>query len=215
MENKVANFVKCRFVLIGNKSIDNLVEEMMKRIHEDRKINVEYADTSRVGRLFYGLEGNEALLSDEVVGAKWIHDDQDYDGLSFVGGWNPVRGFQDHILKYASKLDPKLIILMEYEDESPNFVGARYILMKDGQIAEYEYELDMTDTLVTFESDFEDAKAENEESKEYEQIILWEDLYIRTKVCREIAFTDMREENPWIPKKFEQRNPDEYCYSEI
>ena len=75
----MANFVKCRFVLIGNKSIDNLVEEMMKRIHEDRKINVEYADTSRVGRLFYGLEGNEALLSDEVVGAKWIHDDQDYD----------------------------------------------------------------------------------------------------------------------------------------
>lgn len=205
----MANFVKCRFVLIGNKAIDNLAQEMMRRICEDRKINTEYADTSRVGRLFYGLEGGEALLSYEVVGAKWIHDDQDYDGLNFVGGWNPVRGFQDHLLIDASRLDPKLIILMEYEDEMPNFVGARYVLMKDGQIAEYEYELDMTDTLVTFESDFEEAKAENEESKEYEQVILWEDLYIKTRLCREIAFTDMKEENPWIPKKFEKRNPDD------
>ena len=208
----MANFVKCRFVLIGNKAIDNLVEEMVRRISEDRKINTKHADISRVGRLFYGLEGDEAFLSNELVGAKWIHDDRDYDGLSFVGGWRPVRGFQDHLLKYASILDPKLIILMEYEDESPNFVGARYVLMKDGQITEYEYELDMGDTLVTFESDLEDAKAENKESKEYEQIILWEDLYIKTKVCREIAFTDMKEENSWIPKKFEQRNPDEYCF---
>jgi len=211
----MTNFVKCRFAMIGNKSIDDLAKEMMKRIHEDNKINTGYADTSRVGRIFYGLEGDEAHLSYEVVGAKWIHDDHDYDGLSFVGGWDPVRGFQDHILKYASMLDPKLIVLMEYEDESPNFVGARYVLMKDGQITEYEYELDMTDTLVTVESDLEDAKAENEETKEFEQIILWEDLYTRTKVCREIAFTDMREENPWIPKKYLQRNPDEYFYSEI
>lgn len=208
----MANFVKCRFAFIGNKAIDDLTQEMMRRISEDRKINTEYADTSRVGRLFYGLPDKEACLGDDKVGAKWIHDDKDYDGLSFVGGWNPVRGFQDHLLKYASQLDPKLIVLMEYEDEMPNFVGARYVLMKNGKIAEYEYELDMTNMLVTFESDIEDAIAENEESKQYEQILLWEDLYIRTKVCREVAFADMREDNSWIPKNYVKRNPDEYVY---
>ncbi|QWD38647.1 hypothetical protein G6671_07995 [Polynucleobacter paneuropaeus] len=206
----MANFVKCRFVLIGNKLIDDLAVEMKNRIEADREIHQQYADTSRVGRLFYGLEGRDAVLGEEALRSKWIHDDQDYDGLSFVGGWDPVRGFQDHLLKYASKLDPKLIILMEFEDEAPNFVGARYVLMKNGQITEYEYELDMTDTLVTFESEYEEAVTENKESNEYKQIILWQDLYIRTKVCREVAFIDMKEENSWIPKKYMQRNPDEY-----
>ena len=211
MENKVANFVKCRFVLIGNKSIDDLVVEMKARISADREIHSEYADTSRVGRLFYGLEGQQAILGYEESGAKWIHDDQDYDGIGFVGGWDPVRGFQDHLLKYASKLDPKLIVFMEYEDESPNYVGARYVTMKDGHIEEYECQYDLSAALVTFDGDYEEALSENQESNQYEEVILWEDLYIKIDECKKIAFAELKEDNSWIPSKYLQRSPEECC----
>jgi hypothetical protein len=206
----MANFVKCRFAFIGNKAIEDLVKEIKKRIIDDMEIHDSYSDTSRVGRIFYGLEGQDAVLGHEAIRSKWIHDDQDYDGIGFVGGWDPVRGFQDHLLKYACQLDPKLIVLMEYEDESPNFVGARYVLMKDGIISEYESELDLSDTLVTVDSDYEDALAENEESNEYEEIILWEDLYYKINDCKKIAFSNMKQDNSWIPEDYLKRNPDDH-----
>ncbi|QWE12493.1 hypothetical protein [Polynucleobacter sp. AP-Titi-500A-B4] len=208
----MANFVKCKFTFIGNKLIDDLVIEMNKRITDDIQIHSDYADTSRVGRIFYGLTGQDAILGFDELGSKWIHDDQDYVGLGFVGGWDPVRGFQDHLLRHASKLDPKLIILMEYEDESPNFVGARYVLMKNGEIAEYEYELDMTDTLVAYDSDYDEATSNNNETKEYREVILWEDVSDKIAVCKEIAFREIKEDNPWIPKKYLERNPNEHCF---
>jgi hypothetical protein len=206
----MANFVKCKFAFIGNKLIDDLVIEMNKRITDDIKIHDDYADTSRVGRIFYGLTGQDAILGFDELRSKWIHDDQDYDGLGFVGGWDPVRGFQDHLLRYASELDPKLIILMEFEDESPNFVGARYVVMKNGQIKDYESQLDLSGTLVAYEDDYEDAVTENEESDQYDEVILWQDLYDKILICKQNAFIQMKKDNPWVPDAYLNHNPDHH-----
>lgn len=204
----MANFVKCRFALIGNKEIDGLVKEIFSRLDADRKNHDKYADVSRVGRVFYGLKADQAVLGQAEIGAKWIHDDHDYDGLGFVAGWDPAMGFQDHLLTYASKIDPKVIVLMEYEDESPNFVGARYVVMKDGNIAEYESYLDLTTTSVVFDDDFEDALIENKATKEYVEVIKWEDLYSKINDCRLIAFDDLMNSNEWVSNTLESFTPE-------
>ena len=127
----MANFVSNRIKLFGNKHIDDLVAEIQKRIRADINKTNEREDLSLVERIFYGRDHSDIKWSYENIGSKWIYPSMDGvdDELVFITGGEPALGFQDHILKCASKVDPKVIVRLQYDDEMPNFVGARYVLI--------------------------------------------------------------------------------------
>jgi hypothetical protein len=200
----MANNVTCRILLIGNESINQLNDQIKQRISDDILINTDFDDIYRVGRIFYGRSNEDEPLGYDEVGAKWIYDDQGYGGLGFVSGWDPVYKFQDYLALHASKLDPKVIVLMEYEDESPEFVGARYALMNSGNVVGYESKTDLSDILVTDQSSLDDEMNENNETGNYREIILWEDLTSKIDECKDAAFKAMKKENPWIPVDYKK-----------
>ena len=195
----MANFVTNRIRLIGNESIKQLAVEINKRFTEDCKKNGYQTDTSSVGRILYGYEGDKAYLSDEMD-AKWAHLDgpmDDWEPLRLISGWRALTQIQDHILWYAAKLDPKVIVYMEYEDEMPNFVGARYVLLDDSEIQSFESEIETRNYAVVSEDEFNEYIEKNNETNEYEEVISWQDLSDLLYKQQLIAYKEMCNEYKW------------------
>ena len=195
----MANFVTNRIRLIGNESIKQLAVEINKRFTEDCKKNGYQTDTSSVGRILYGYEGDKAYLSDEMD-AKWAHLDgpmDDWEPLRLISGWRALTQIQDHILWYAAKLDPKVIVYMEYEDEMPNFVGARYVLLDDSEIQSFESEIETRNYAVVSEDEVNEYIEKNNETNEYEEVISWQDLSDLLYKQQLIAYKEMCNEYKW------------------
>ncbi|MBT8606384.1 hypothetical protein G6677_07915 [Polynucleobacter paneuropaeus] len=195
----MANFVTNRIRLIGNESIKQLAVEINKRFTEDCKKNGYQTDTSSVGRILYGYEGDKAYLSDEMD-AKWAHLDgpmDDWEPLRLISGWRALTQIQDHILWYAAKLDPKVIVYMEYEDEMPNFVGARYVLLDDSEIQSFESEIETRNYAVVSEDEVDEYIEKNNETNEYEEVISWQDLSDLLYKQQLIAYKEMCNEYKW------------------
>ena len=195
----MANFVTNRIRLIGNESIKQLAVEINKRFTEDCKKNGYQTDTLSVGRILYGYEGDKAYLSDEMD-AKWAHLDgpmDDWEPLRLISGWRALTQIQDHILWYAAKLDPKVIVYMEYEDEMPNFVGARYVLLDDSEIQSFESEIETRNYAVVSEDEVNEYIEKNNETNEYEEVISWQDLSDLLYKQQLIAYKEMCNEYKW------------------
>jgi hypothetical protein len=195
----MANFVNNRIRLIGNKAIEQLSEEINRRFTKDYSENGCQSDNSIVGRVLYGYDDEEAYLQDEIE-AKWAHLDgpmDDWEPLRLISGWKPLFEIQDHILWYAIKIDPKVIVYMEYDDEMPNFVGARYALFDDGQIQSFESEIDTSSFGVVSEDEVEKYTEENKKSNDFERIITWDDVWSLLHQQQSKAFEAMKKEHKW------------------
>ncbi len=195
----MANFVTNRIRLIGNESIKQLAVEINKRFTEDCKKSGHQTDTTSVGRILYGYEGDKAYLSDEMD-AKWVHLDgpmDDWESLRLISGWRALTQIQDHILWYAAKLDPKVIVYMEYEDEMPNFVGARYVLLDDSEIQSFESEIETRTYAVVSDDEVDEYIEKNNETNEYEEVISWQGLSDLLYKQQQIAYKEMCNEYKW------------------
>jgi len=176
----MANFVTNRIKLFGNKHIDDLVAEIQKRIRADINKTNEREDLSLVERIFYGRDHSDIKWSYENIGSKWIYPSMDGvdDELVFVTGGEPALGFQDHILKCASKVDPKVIVRLQYDDEMPNFVGARYVLIDKSKVVEFHNQFDTAEYTVVMEDEIESTKEElRDQGEDDSKVIWWEDLW--------------------------------------
>ncbi len=196
----MANFVTNRISLIGNDAIKELSREINRRFNEDCRLNNNYSDTSQVGRLLFGLSGDAAYLSDKLD-AKWVHVDGGLDEdepLRLISGWRPVFEIQNQILECASKLDPQVIVYMEYDDEMPNFVGISYVVLEDGEIIEFDIETDLSNCLVAYESDYQKELARNQETNEYERVLDWDGVWEIVSENRREAFKAMKKKYSWI-----------------
>ena len=65
----------------------------------------------------------------EKLGAKWISfDDIDFDDtemvLTITSAWSPAFGLFERIYKHVAELDPEASLLITWEDEGFNFIGA-------------------------------------------------------------------------------------------
>lgn len=196
----MANFVTNRISLIGNDAIKELSREINRRFNEDCRLTNNYSDTSQVGRLLFGLSGDAAYLSDKLD-AKWVHVDGGLDEdepLRLISGWRPVFEIQNQILECASKLDPHVIVYMEYDDEMPNFIGVSYATLEKGSIIEFDIEKDLTSYLVAYDSDYEEALKSNLSSKEYEEVLRWEDVWDLMSDMRLEAFAALKARYSWV-----------------
>ncbi len=196
----MANYVRSRFVLIGNEAVKKYSEDLRVKLEKNLQETGNNEDLSAVGRIIYGLSGDSAYLSYDEVGAKWVMVDGDVidSGLAFISAWDPPTLLQDHLLNEIYNLDPQAIILMEYEDEMPNFVGARYVVMNDNAISEEDFREDLTSYHLVSEDDFDEAVAENEQTEEYERVITWEDIQLILDEQKEMAFENIQANNEWI-----------------
>jgi hypothetical protein len=199
-ENLMANFVTNRIRLIGNESIRQLAKEINRRINLESAKNNNAQDLSIVGKVLYGYDDEDASLSEEIE-AKWVHPDgqmAEADPLRLVSGWAPVKEIQEHILWHAFQLDPKVIVYMEYDDEAPNFIGARYALIDDYDVYTFESEVDTSDMKVCFEDELEEQLEKNKLTQEYEKVIDWDGLWNMLYEQQLNAYNQMKKKFKWV-----------------
>lgn len=87
---------------------------------------------------------------------------------------------------------------MEYDDEMPNFVGISYVVLEDGGIIEFDIETELRGWLVAYDSDYEEAFKANLVSKEYEEVLRWEEVWEIMQDMRTEAFTALKARYSWV-----------------
>jgi hypothetical protein len=195
----MANLVTNRIRLIGNRAIADLAKEINRRFAIDYERNNSEIDSTIVGRVLYGYEDDRALLTNQIA-AKWVYVNallEDWEPLRLVSGNWPVKEIQNHILLHASKIDPKVIVYMEYDDEMPNFVGARYVLFDNKKIQSFEAEFDFSHCNVVDDDELEGAIEENSEMKEFEKVINWDGVWELLGEQQLISFKAMTSKYSW------------------
>jgi hypothetical protein len=192
MANDVRNFIR----FIGNEKVSACMREINERLRNDSSPGDSYG-TGAVGRVLYGLEGNDAFLSYDEIGGKWIYYEYaDDDKLMFVTGWRAATIFQDYLLSRVVQLDPNAIVVMDYDDEMPNFIGVRYVLMDDSEIQVFESELDTSDLTVVGLDDVEETENRHRLDGDDSKVIAWDDLWAMQIEMLADAYDQLKSEYP-------------------
>ena len=108
----------------------------------------------------------EETRSDYIdkLGSKWISfEDIDFDDdemtLTITSAWSPAFGLFERIYKHVAEIDPEASLLITWEDEGFNFIGAASY-NKNGDDF-YEYVPDEKDLeLLSFENPDDDRSEE-------------------------------------------------------
>lgn len=97
----------------------------------------------------------------DKLGAKWISfEDIDFDDdeltLTITSAWSPAFGLFERIYKHAAKLDPDVSLLIDWEDEGFNFIGAASYNKFGDDFDEYEPTEEDMELLINEENDRSD-----------------------------------------------------------
>jgi hypothetical protein len=128
----MSNYVTNQISLIGNAAIADLSREINRRLNLDRSESANQDEFGSIGRVLYGLDGEAARLDHQRLGASWVSVDGPLDlsePIRLISPSLPVDGLQDHILRCAAKIDLDVIVVNEYFDEGPMFIGCRVARM--------------------------------------------------------------------------------------
>jgi hypothetical protein len=131
--------------LIGNSNIHNLVKEIGVRYDQLLKDGYDSESMETVAKLFYGEDKGSNHPSYQEIRAKWFClEECDTDSIYFRSANWPLVEIQDHILKHASVLDPRLIVFMEYKDEGSQELGSCYKILDKGKIISFLRKMEFT-----------------------------------------------------------------------
>lgn len=192
----MANFVRNNIRFIGNEKLALCIKEINDRLSADKDPS-DLHKTGLIGRVLYGLSGKDAFLSYDEIGGKWIVPDSDDDEkLIVTTGWDPARKFQDYLLSRIVQLDQNAIVVMDYDDEMPNFIGVRYVLMDDSEIQVFESELDTSDLTVVGLDDVEETEKEYRLDGDDRKVIAWDDLWTMQSEMLADAYDQLKSEYP-------------------
>lgn len=192
MANEVISHIK----FFGNTQVIELRREIIKRFSDDIKRTGKEYDLSAVKRILFGMKEDDDFDTYGLVGSKWAHPEDSGD-LSFRSAWTTVNELQDHITKYAAKIDANVVTLMTYTDEMPLFVGARFSVCNRGKVYSYDCQEDMSGWLfVLTEEEAREAEEENEETNQYEHVALHDDVDNYLKYCETRALAQLIENFP-------------------
>lgn len=173
---------------IGNGAATALYNEIVKRFQDDRMQG--NPELTAIKRILFGLDGDAEFNSFENTGANWAYPLDRKNGLEFFSPNVPVHKLQDYITKYATKVDPDLIVEMNYIGSTPELVGSRFTRIdEDGDFFEEEEKYNLTGCYFCAEDDVEstirDLKYRN---VKYNDVISFEELDQIIKDVREQAF---------------------------
>lgn len=123
----MARIIANHIVLHGNKNIKWLEKEIFIRIYKDSKKFGESRKSLGVKRIFFGLNDDQDFDWEKEIGSPWAYfQKQDgKDAIIFISPYPPIFALQDYITLHAAKLDPNVVIQLEYEDISGAVIGTR------------------------------------------------------------------------------------------
>jgi hypothetical protein len=174
--------------LIGNSNIHNLVKEIGVRYDQLLKDGYDSESMETVAKLFYGEDKGSNHPSYQEIRAKWFClEECDTDSIYFRSANWPLVEIQDHILKHASVLDPRLIVFMEYKDEGSQELGSCYKILDKGKIISFESKIDLSNFYIIDED--EEKSSDNE--------LTMEDVYRKWNFCRKELFDNLKKKYVW------------------
>jgi hypothetical protein len=179
--------------LIGNANIHNLVKEIGIRYNKLLESDYESDSMETVAKLLYGEDKESSHPSYSQIRAKWFClEDCDIDSLCFRSSNWPLAEIQDHILRYASALDSRLIVFMEYRDEEPQEVGSCYKILDKEKVISFESKIDLSNFHIV----------EEEGDKSLENDLTMEDVHQICNFSRKDLFQKLKKKYPWANDSF-------------
>lgn len=117
MSEKITN----TFTFYGNEKIRDLEREIIKRFHQDRAQGND--EITAVKRILFGLAQDSEFNPIEKLGSDWAYYFEDAVGFELESKGSAVHALQNFITSCASKLDPDVIVKMNYKGNTPTLIG--------------------------------------------------------------------------------------------
>ena len=126
----MARILANHFVLHGNPDIKILEQQIYDRFYNDSRKKTE--PKTAVKRILFGLDENSEFDCEEKLGTLWTYfQARSKNQLIFISPAPSVSKLQEHITFYAAKIDPKVVVQLEYEDMSGAVIGTRLTTNSD------------------------------------------------------------------------------------
>jgi hypothetical protein len=112
-----------KFTLHGNQAVQDLEAQIRERfVSEAKKKNNR--DTA-IKRILFGLHDDSDFDWLASTGAYWAYFDnrESIPQLFFISGYPALTKLADHIAIHAAKLDPKVVVQLDYDDSDGVVIG--------------------------------------------------------------------------------------------
>jgi hypothetical protein len=177
--------------LFGNNAIDALTKEVNKRLDE-------HDPTIAIGRIFYGLPKDVAIVGKQVTGTDWVRPAQgefgDENQICLVSSDTIPEKLENHLVWFYSKIDPDVVLRNKYDSDRGDFVGVRFKVVRDGKIFTFHKHRSITAS-VTFEINPDDDDDDGDK-------ITWDEFWdIQNELAQE-ALSELIAQFPFA-RKFE------------
>lgn len=119
MSEKITN----TFTFFGNEKIKGLEREMINRFQQDRVQGND--EMSAIKRILFGLGQDVEFNAFEKLGADWAYFFDTAEGFELESKECALHALQNFITSCAAKLDPDVVIKMDYVGNTPKLIGTR------------------------------------------------------------------------------------------
>jgi len=166
MSEKITN----TFTFYGNNEIYELEREIIKRFKQDREQGTD--ELTSVKRIFFGLEQKDDFNSLHKTGSHWTRYFGSTKKFELESNEYSLKQLQDHITRHATKIDPDVVIQMEYSDETFTLIGSRFTgISKNGDLLSSVFEQELN-YFFCDENDIEITKEELEENGDHDTEVM-------------------------------------------
>ena len=114
----------------GNQLVKNLEKQILDRFYKDiaQKNNSETA----IKRIFFGLDEESEFDWNEKTGAYWAYFQKRHDEIIFISGYPSIDELQKHLALHAAKIDPKVVVQLDYQDSEGVLIGTSLTAYLEG-----------------------------------------------------------------------------------
>jgi hypothetical protein len=112
-----------KITLHGNQAVQDLEAQIRARFLFDSK-KKKNRDTA-IKRIFFGLDDDSEFDWVEKTGSHWgyFDDRESIPQLFFISGHPTLTKLAEHIAIHAAKLDPKVVVQLDYDDSDGVVIG--------------------------------------------------------------------------------------------
>lgn len=131
-----------RITLSGSRAVEMLNSEINYRFIDDHAKH-GHSNPLAVYRIFYGLttaEAKELRKRDVITDVRYSNDTQympTSTGFTLISEPKPLFDLQNHLLTFASVLDPHLIVCNSSHTIPINSCSTRYVAIDNNEIREF------------------------------------------------------------------------------
>ncbi len=177
------------FYFYGNQAIVDLEKEIIRRFKEDYdQGNDKYTSVSRI---LYGLDQETQYNGYELLGAYQCQYFGSTHKFEVMTATCPPLKLHDYIVENLAKIDPKVVVQMDYIGNTPNLVGTRFAGIDEyGDLISTESKEEL-DYWFCDESDIEDLLEDiKERGQDERNVMSYQRLDEITEEMRQYAFDD-------------------------